>query len=133
MQHPPPAEGPEYERADALVSFFQPFRWRTQLGQLLALGLLAAVARPSWRPALIVLIAAGAVVLASAALDGNVWRYRYPVDPLLAVTVGGGAQALWLAGVWIARRLTTAAGGRRPAAAAEARRPEPAAIVERGA
>jgi hypothetical protein len=133
VQHPPPAEGPEYERADALVSFFQPFRWRTQLGQLLALGLLAAVARPSWRPALIVPIAAGAIVLASAALDGNVWRYRYPVDPLLAVTVGGGGQALRLAGAWIVRQLTSAAGGRRPAATAEARRPEPAAVVERGA
>ena len=133
VKHPPPAEGPEYERADALVSFFQPFRWRTQLVQLLALGLLAAAARPSWRPALIIPIAAGAIVLASAALDGSVWRYRYPVDPLLAVTVGGGAQALWLAAVWIVRRLTTAAGGRRPAAADEARRPEPAAVVERGA
>src|SRR4029079_18139166 len=91
----PPAEGPAYERADALVSFFQPWRWRWPLVLLLALGLLGALARPSWRPALLLPVAAGLIVLASAALDGNVWRYRYPVDPLLAFTIGGGVELIW--------------------------------------
>jgi hypothetical protein len=76
----PPAEGREYARADALVSAFQPWRWNRRLALLLP-------------------VAAGLVVLASAALDGDVWRYRYPVDPLLAVTIGGGAELLW----WLAR------------------------------
>jgi hypothetical protein len=92
----PPAEGLEYERADALVSFFQPWRWRSPLALLLALGLFGALARPAWRRALLLPAAAGLIILASAALDGNVWRYRYPVDPLLAVTIGGGAELVWL-------------------------------------
>ena len=106
VRNPPPAEGPEYEAADAIVSFFQPWRHRRELAVMLLLGLAATVLRPSWRPALLLPVAAGLVVLASAALDGNVWRYRYPVDPLLAVTVGGGVQALWLAAVWVGRRWT---------------------------
>lgn len=104
----PPAEGPEYERADAVVSFFQPYRQRQPLGLLLGLGLLAALLRPAWRPALLLAAAAGAIVLASAALDGLVWRYRYPVDPLLAVLAGGGVETLWLgirAGVVAVRAL----------------------------
>jgi 4-amino-4-deoxy-L-arabinose transferase-like glycosyltransferase len=92
----PPADGPEYERADALVSFFQPWRWRWPLALILTLGLLGALAQPTWRPALLLSTAAGLMILASAALDGNVWRYRYPVDPLLAVTIGGGAQLIWV-------------------------------------
>jgi 4-amino-4-deoxy-L-arabinose transferase-like glycosyltransferase len=92
----PPADGPEYERADALVSFFQPWRWRWPLALILTLGLLGALAQPIWRPALLLPTAAGSIILASAALDGNVWRYRYPVDPLLAVTIGGGAQLVWV-------------------------------------
>jgi hypothetical protein len=132
VKNPPPAEGPEYERADALVSFFQPWRWRQPLGLLLALGALAAIARPRWRPALILLLAAGAVILASAALDGSVWRYRYPVDPLLAVLIGGGAQAAWEALRWVFRRAALA--GRPPADMDEARRLEPAPAAEaRGA
>jgi hypothetical protein len=107
----PTAEGPEYERADALVSFFQPYRWRQPLAVLLAFGVLGAVARPSWRPALVIPLAAAAIIFASAALDGNVWRYRYPVDPLLAVVVGGGVQAIWSAALWMVRR--TSGVGRR--------------------
>jgi hypothetical protein len=121
VKTPPRPEGPEYERADALVNAFQPFRWRHQLALLLAIGVLAAAARPSWRPAVILPLTAAAVVLASAALDGDVWRYRYPVDPLLAVTIGGGVQAIWAAALWVTRRtsdvghrlgLTVAAGKR---------------------
>lgn len=120
VKNPPPAEGPEYEAADALVSFFQPFHWRREIGLLLILGFLASVLRPAWRPALILLVAAGGLVLASAALDGLVWRYRYPVDPLLAAMAGGGVQAVWNAGCLAVRRVRTATippndGGRREA------------------
>jgi dolichyl-phosphate-mannose-protein mannosyltransferase len=107
----PPAEGPEYERADALVSAFQPWRWNRPLALLLAIGLLGALLRPAWRPALLLPLAAGLVVLASAALDGDVWRYRYPVDPLLAVTIGGGAELVW----WLARLALQRVRPRRPA------------------
>jgi hypothetical protein len=150
VDDPPQPTGPDYERADAIISFFQPYRWRREIGLLLVLGTVAAALRPAWRPALLVPAAAGLIVLASAALDGHVWRYRYPVDPLLAVVAGGGVQALWLvAGVvvrWGARPLAGAttspgdradagqAGGRgqRGADAAERRPAEPAPLVERG-
>ena len=116
VQTVPPAEGPEYERADALISFFQPWRWRGPLALLLALGLLGALARPAWRRALLLPASAGLIVLASAALDGNVWRYRYPVDPLLAVTIGGGAELLWFLArpgiaLFRARRVSSAEAG----------------------
>src|SRR5207249_1827630 len=97
VKHPPPANGPDFERADALSSLFQPVRWKRVLLPLLALGLLGALLRPSWRPALLVAATAVAIVVASAALDGNVWRYRYPTDPLLAVLVAGGLQTCILA------------------------------------
>jgi hypothetical protein len=103
----PPASGPEYEQADRVASFFQPNRhWRT-LGLLVGLGLAGALVVPAWRPALLLPAAASAIVLSSAALDGNVWRYRYPVDPLLAVLAGGGLQAAWSAARWAGRRLLT--------------------------
>jgi 4-amino-4-deoxy-L-arabinose transferase-like glycosyltransferase len=105
----PPASGPEYERADRLASFFQPNRHWRPLGLLAGLGLAAALLVPAWRPALLLPVAVGAIVLSSAALDGNVWRYRYPVDPLLAVLAGGGLQAAWSAAAWAGRRLLTPA------------------------
>jgi len=44
---------------------------------------------------------------AAAALDGLVWRFRYPADPLIAVVASGGVSApimLALAGL---RRLAS--------------------------
>lgn len=127
VKNPAPAEGPEFEAADAVVAFFQPWRQRRELGLLLLLGLLAAALRRGWRPALLLPVAAGLIVLASAALDGNVWRYRYPVDPLLAVTVGGGLETLRLT-AWSAWRRArgrrgTTASARRPVEPAPAARP----------
>jgi hypothetical protein len=145
VDSPPRPEGPDYERADAIVSFFQPYRWRREIGLLLVLGCAAAALRAAWRPALLVPAAAGLIVLASAALDGLVWRYRYPVDPLLAVTGAGGVQALWLASLALVRRAARfpagatglARGGsgertRRGVEATERRAAEPAPLVERG-
>jgi hypothetical protein len=85
-----PAEGPLYERADAITSFFQPWRWRTSMTWLFGIGTLLAVAIPRFRPALVPATAALVLVLAAAALDGLVWRFRYPADPAIAVVVAGG-------------------------------------------
>ena len=119
----PPVEGPEYERADAVVSLFQPNRVWRPLGLLVGLGLVAALLVPLWRPALLLGAAAGAIVLASAALDGNVWRYRYPIDPALAVLAAGGVQALWSAVTQVGReaRPLRLPGSRRAAGVAAKR------------
>jgi hypothetical protein len=103
VKGPPPASGPELERAEWIISRFQPFLHRTDLGRLLAVGLLAAALIPAWRASLMVGAAAGIVILASAALDGSVWRYRYPADPLLAIFVGGAPQAVFSLALWLAR------------------------------
>ena len=84
------AEGEQYERADAITSFFQPWRWRTPITLLFGVGLVLALAVPRFRPALAPAGAALALVLAAAALDGLVWRFRYPADPAIAVVVAGG-------------------------------------------
>jgi 4-amino-4-deoxy-L-arabinose transferase-like glycosyltransferase len=117
----PAAEGPEYARADGIVSLFQPWRWRHPLALLLGIGLVGAALLPPWRPALLLPAAAGAIVLSSAALDGDVFRYRYPVDPLMAVTIGGGAEALLVLAGMVLTRLSGRQAGRQavPAKAVE--------------
>jgi hypothetical protein len=85
-----PAEGPAYQRVDAASSFFQPYRYRRWISYALVVGAILAVAVRRWRLALLPLGVAGIMILASAALDGPVYRYRYPVDPLLAIVAAGG-------------------------------------------
>ena len=105
LEPEPRAEGPPYVRADALTAAFQPWRWRALIAWLFGLGALAALAVPRWRPGLLPAAIAVALVLAAAALDGLVWRFRYPADPLIAVVAAGGLAALLaLAGAG-ARRL----------------------------
>ncbi len=102
-----PAEGPGYERADAITSAFQPWRWRRPIGWLFLLGVIAALACRRWRPALLPALAAVALVLAAAALDGPVPRFRYPIDPAIAAVAAGGLAAplaLLLAGGRTLRR-----------------------------
>lgn len=88
-----PAEGPAYEQADRLTGAFQPWRWRGPITWLFGIGVLAALLAPRWRPALLPAAAAAALILAAAALDGPVPRFRYPVDPLIAVVAAGGVVA----------------------------------------
>jgi len=104
-----PAEGAPYERADAVTSFFQPWRWRTPIAWLFGIGLLSALILPRYRPALAPALAAILLVLAAAALDGLVWRFRYPADPAIAVVAAGGLAVplvllLTLARTWLPGR-----------------------------
>jgi 4-amino-4-deoxy-L-arabinose transferase-like glycosyltransferase len=85
-----PAQGPAYDRVDDAASFAQPYRHRRWIGYAIALGALLAIFVPRWRLALLPLGVAAAMILASAAFDGPVYRYRYPVDPLLAIVAAGG-------------------------------------------
>lgn len=100
-----PAEGQPYERADAITSFYQPWRWRQPISWLFGVGALLAVAVPRFRPALAPALTAFVLVVAAAALDGPVWRFRYPTDPAIAVVAAGGACGLAsLLSGWVARR-----------------------------
>ena len=85
-----PAEDRAAPVAGALATLWQPAGAAGVAVALLAVvGLVAAFVRPSWRPALAPGLAALALLAASAALVGNVARYRFPVDPLLAVLAAG--------------------------------------------
>ncbi|MFN8521717.1 MAG: glycosyltransferase family 39 protein [Chloroflexota bacterium] len=90
----PPATTAEDRSAAAaaiLVALYQP----GYLGPLLPLLALVACALAAWspthRPALLLGLATVALLAVSAALVGNVPRYRYPVDPLIAVLAAGAA------------------------------------------
>lgn len=85
-----PAEGPLFRQVDAAANFAQPYRHRRPITYAIVLGAALAVLVPRWRGALLPLGVAAAMILASAALDGPVYRYRYPVDPLLAILAAGG-------------------------------------------
>ena len=75
---------------------FQPFRYAPLLLGLLACGLVALVTVPRWRVGLLPAGFALWLLLSTAFLSGALPRYRYPVDPLLAVVIGGGAVGLGL-------------------------------------
>ena len=85
-----PAEQNELGRAEALVGIYQPAELGLAMPLLALIGLAAAVLLPALRPALLIGLAAAAMILASAALDGPVPRYRYPADPLIALLAAGG-------------------------------------------
>jgi 4-amino-4-deoxy-L-arabinose transferase-like glycosyltransferase len=114
------AEGPLYERADDVTSFFQPWRWRTSLSWLFGIGTVLAMVVPRFRPALVPAGTALVLVVAAAALDGLVWRFRYPADPAIAVVAAGGLAApLELAGLALWRLI----GARRRRTVAETTTP----------
>jgi dolichyl-phosphate-mannose-protein mannosyltransferase len=91
---PSPTHQNEFERAARIVSIYQPAALGPALPLLGLVGLLSALATPRLRPALLPGLAALALVGVSAALDGPVARYRYPADPLIALTAMGGLVGL---------------------------------------
>lgn len=113
-----PAEQRSVEMAQWLTNLFQPAMVGPILPLLAALGLMLSVVAA--RPALLPGLAGLGILLASAALDGPVPRYRYPLDPLLALLAAGALTVLvsWLlAAVRRGRQLPGVAGEVRPARA----------------
>ncbi|MCC6179116.1 MAG: glycosyltransferase family 39 protein [Chloroflexi bacterium] len=88
------AEANEFRRAQAIANLFQPFRYPFVLLPLLGLGLAAAAVVPGWRLLLVPGLFGLWLLLSTAFLSGALPRYRYPADPLLAVSIGGGVAAL---------------------------------------
>jgi 4-amino-4-deoxy-L-arabinose transferase-like glycosyltransferase len=91
----PPTAGQEaeFETAEALSSIFRPSRWLTPLVAGIGLAVLLGVLRPARRAAIFLAAVVGVMLLASAALVGEVPRYRYPLDPLIVVLAAGGYAA----------------------------------------
>lgn len=81
------AEQQSVETAEWLTELFQPSTLGPILPTLAGIGLPLSIAMA--RPALIPGLAALGILLASAALDGPVPRYRYPLDPLIALFAAG--------------------------------------------
>jgi len=74
---------------------------------LALLGMVVAFVRTEWRPAVALGLASLALLFISAALVGNVSRYRYPVDPMLTVLAVGGLA-------WVVERFRNRRPSRRP-------------------
>jgi hypothetical protein len=98
----------EFDNAERLISFYQPGRvaWLIAVGSVVG-GVLTAVSRRH-RHGLILALAIPPLLLANAALAGPEARFRYPLDPLIAVVAAGGL-------VWLVQ-LVWSAARRRPAA-----------------
>jgi 4-amino-4-deoxy-L-arabinose transferase-like glycosyltransferase len=94
LQPATPAEDRAAPLAATLTSIWQPGYVGPALPLLAVLGAVVSLFRPAWRPAVTLGLAAFALLMVSAALVGNVSRYRYPADPLMAVLAVGGAA--WL-------------------------------------
>lgn len=110
-----PGQEQEFRRAQAIVNLYQPYHFGAPLLALLALGLAAAVVVPAWRLGLVPIAGAAVLLLLAAFLAGDLPRYRYPADPLLAVAQAGGL--VWLAGLarpLLEWRAVRRAGRRRP-------------------
>jgi hypothetical protein len=82
-------------QAEWLVLIYQPYRFANLWIALYLVGALASALRPASRPALFYILGSPLLLLASVAVVGGVPRYRYPLDPMIAVTASAGA--LWLA------------------------------------
>jgi hypothetical protein len=82
-----PAQQLGYPVAEALTQMVQPARLGALLPILALLGLILGARDPSRRIVLLPAAVTLTLVSLAAALDGPVPRYRYPVDPLLAVCV----------------------------------------------
>ncbi|HZO28869.1 MAG TPA: glycosyltransferase family 39 protein [Chloroflexota bacterium] len=95
-----PAEQSSVETAQWLTEIFQPAALGPVLPILAGAGLLASVLVA--RPALVPALAGLGILLASAALDGPVPRYRYPLDPLIALLAAGAlvVAVSWTVGIW---------------------------------
>lgn len=124
-----PAEQSSVETAQWLTEIFQPAALGPVLPILAGAGLLASVLVA--RPALVPALAGLGILLASAALDGPVPRYRYPLDPLIALLAAGAlvVAVSWTVGIW--RRVRAADPKRREPPQGSLISPAPAAGASR--
>ena len=102
---PTPTQAPELDRAEALARVFRPSQHTWTLVALFIAGSIAAVSVRRLRAALMPVLAVIILLGASAALVGDVPRYRYPIDPLLYVIAAGGLTTIVSVGLTLAAAL----------------------------
>ncbi|MFN8636373.1 MAG: glycosyltransferase family 39 protein [Chloroflexota bacterium] len=107
-----PAEDRAQTVASGLVSIWQTGYVGPVLPLLALLSTLVALWRQPWRPAVALGMSAFALLFLSAALVGNVSRYRYPTDPLMAVLAVGALA--WIVGLVRSRARRTAPADAEP-------------------
>ena len=94
--------------ANELLKVWQPGLWAPLPLVLFGLGVAASLFR-GWRPGLLLGACVALLIFASAALNGPQERYRYPVDPAIAVLMASGVVALGMAALArVGRRSATA-------------------------
>jgi 4-amino-4-deoxy-L-arabinose transferase-like glycosyltransferase len=114
LEVPPPAQVHEAGEAEALAQLFRPTLVAWPIVALGLVGAALALLVPAHRPALLPFLVAFVLIAASAALVGDVPRYRYPVDPLMYVMAAGGLVGLVSVGAWAARLAPGARAGKPP-------------------
>lgn len=91
---PAPAVENEFDNAERLTSIYQPGRYWWLIGGGFIVGGLLSVVSRRHRLGLLLALAIPPMLLANAALAGPEARFRYPIDPLIAVVAFGGL--VWL-------------------------------------
>ncbi len=91
---PTPSQEREQETAERLAKLFRPSQHAWTLAALFLAGAAAAARSAPLRPALVPALAVLVLLAASAALVGDVPRYRYPIDPFIYVMAAGGGVAI---------------------------------------
>ncbi len=94
LPSPTAAEDRSFAAAEALATLYDPARFPFVAAALFALGTLWGL-QARFRPALLLGGLVLGLLLASAALIGIEWRYRYPLDPIITVLSAGGLVATW--------------------------------------
>ncbi len=109
---PVPAVQNEFERAELIAGLYQPGRLGRLLLVLFLIGLAFSAAAVPNRLALLPAVSVLAMLVLTSALAGPEARFRYPLDPLIAVVAAGG-----LVGAASAVRSLVRRPGLTPAAA----------------
>jgi 4-amino-4-deoxy-L-arabinose transferase-like glycosyltransferase len=94
LPNPTPEQDLELDFVQSLVTYYDPARWSFAIITLFVIGCLAAARQRERWTALLPAIVTLALLCASAFLVGIEWRYRYPLDPLINVMIGGGVVGL---------------------------------------
>lgn len=91
---PTPAQEQQYPEVETLLTLYQPARLGPILPLLGLVGLLALLGSPRRVTGALVGFSLIGLLLASVALVAPLPRYRYPVEPLMAVLAAGGLTLL---------------------------------------
>ena len=91
---PQPAQRWEASKAAAVADLFRPDQAAPLLAVLFLVGVAEAVLRPERRVILIPALTVIGIIVLNGVIAGDKPRYRYPLDPAIAIVAMAGAAAL---------------------------------------